>query len=120
MKSTIKIDVDSENNPIIIFKVAKKSDDLRDKFAKQFIENIGPDNTTLSVKCLDGDRVGEWEDGYSEWEIKPGALSNFDWPQIVVQLAEALNLKELEPNYWQHKTDGSFWVLTNAGFIKKS
>lgn len=49
MKSTIKFDLDSENNPIIVVKYVE-SDDLRDKVVKSFMQGFGHDSSLASIK----------------------------------------------------------------------
>lgn len=51
MKSTIKIDVDHKNNPIILVRW-EDSDDVRDKLVKRWIEGFGYSSNEAKMSFL--------------------------------------------------------------------
>lgn len=61
MRSTIRIDLNEENEPIIVIEAVSTSD-LRDKVLKKFFENLSG-GCMLSVRCV------HTENGMDKWEV---------------------------------------------------
>lgn len=54
MKSKLRFDIGEDNSPIIYFEV-EQTDDLRDKIAKRFIEELGYESNWLTIQFLPSD-----------------------------------------------------------------
>lgn len=55
MKSKIKFDLTEQNDPCIIAEISHDTEDLRDKVAFKFIEELGYESNLLNITFLPGD-----------------------------------------------------------------
>ena len=55
MQSKIKFDLTEQNDPCIILEISQNTDDLRDKVAQRFIEELGYESNLLNITFLPGD-----------------------------------------------------------------
>ena len=55
MKSKIKFDLTEQNDPCIIAEISHDTEDLRDKVAFKFIEELGYDSNTLAITFIPSD-----------------------------------------------------------------
>ena len=55
MKSKLKFDLTEQNDPCIIAEISHDTEDLRDKVAKRFIEELGYDSNILRLTYIPSD-----------------------------------------------------------------
>ena len=71
MKSSIRIDVNDKNIPVISIRVFYETDDLRDKMISRFIQDGGWPESYLLLKVMPGG------DRYTDYEIAQIPITEF-------------------------------------------
>lgn len=87
MKSKIFLDIDQDNKPIIKIKSFDNSDDLKDKFLRQFLNNNRPKRKSLDISLSESER--EYESQLETDEL----VSAIGLDKIMMIDAEVLEIK---------------------------